>query len=222
MWGTGFDEAVVNDWDDSNLNDTQVSLADYGMGDFLSQFQANDPGWWDQLLSGKDTGLLGNALKLYNSLGGNKTLGPLLGAYLGYQDSKKGKSESAERAPWAPMQPYLLGLADDGASLYRQYRQQPFSPAEQTAYANTGNVLDFANANAPGLISGFDATARGANQFQRSNPRRGLLGNTYDAMTSPVAWRPGLLGAFGTVPAQAGGSQLLSDFGAGSGGRIGR
>ena len=199
MWNTGyFDDGVTNDWDSSSLNDTnQVSLADYGMSDFLSQYRGEDPSFWDQLFSGKNAGLLGNALKLYNSLGGNKALGGLLGAYLGYKDGKDGKQITSQAAPWEPAQPYIRGLFEDGAGLYRGYRQEPFSQAEQTAYANQGNVLDFIGGNAPGLMSGFDATASGRNQFSRDNPRRSLIGNSYDAATSPVAWRPGLLGAFG-------------------------
>ena len=121
----------------------------------------------------------------------------LLGAWAGYQDSKD-KENTQKTEPWGPAQPYLKGLLGEGASVYDQYKQQPFSPAEQTAYSNYGNTLDFINANAPGLMSGFDATARGANQFSRNNPRRGLIGNSYDAATSPVAWNPGLLGSFGT------------------------
>ena len=79
-----------------------------------------------------------------------------------------------------------------------QYKQQPFSPAEQTAYGNLGNMYDFINANASGLMSGFNANASGQNQFSRNNPRKGLIGNSYDPATSPVAWAPGLLGSFGT------------------------
>ena len=198
MWGTGFDEGLTNDWDASNLNDSQqISLADYGMDDFLKDYGGNDQSWWDDLMSGKNVGLLGKALSIYNGLGGNKTLGGLLGAYLGYQDAKGGKNATAKVEPWAPMQPYLMGLADHGADLYRGYVQQPFSPAEQTAYRNFGNVIDYANGNAGGLMSGFDATARGQNQFVRGQPRS-LIGNSYDANNPQVPWRPGLLSNFGT------------------------
>jgi hypothetical protein len=142
-------------------------------------------------------GLLGagaNALT-----GGNgDVLGGLLGAYLGYQDGKD-KEQTSKTEPWGPAQPYLKGLLSEGAGLYDQYKQQPFTQAQQNAYGNYGNVLDFINANAGGLMSGFDANARGANQFQRGKPRT-LLGNSYDAATSPVSWQPSLLGNFGTTP----------------------
>jgi hypothetical protein len=140
------------------------------------------------------------ALQAYNALsgGGNgSTLGGLLGAYLSYQDAKD-KEQTSKTEPWGPAKPYLEGLLREGGNLWGQYQAQPFSPAEQTAYGNYGNVLDFINGNAGRFMSGFDATARGANQFSRSDPRRPLIGNSYDAATSPVAWQPGLLGAFGT------------------------
>ena len=129
--------------------------------------------------------------------GGNgDTLGGLLGAYLGYQDGKD-KQETQSRDPWGPAQPYIKGLFSEGADLFGQYKAQPFSPTEQIAYGNLGNALDYANGNAPGLLSGFQANASGANQFVRGQ-RRGLIGASYDPATSPVAWRPGLLGDFGT------------------------
>lgn len=131
------------------------------------------------------------------SINYGKLLSGLAGAYMGYQDSKD-KEDVSRREPWGPAQPYIKGLLGEGAGLFDQYKAEPFSPTEQTAYSNLGNTYDFINANAGGLMSGFDATARGANQFSRNNPRRGLIGNSYDAATSPVAWNPGLLGSFGT------------------------
>lgn len=126
-------------------------------------------------------------------------LGGLLGAYAGYQ-SGKDKEDTRKTEPWAPMQPYLLGLAEGGRDIYNQQMQQPFSQAEKTAYSNLGNSYDFINANAPGLLSGFQATGQGKNQFSRDNPRRGLIGFDLNQETSPVQWMPGLLGSFGTAP----------------------
>lgn len=140
-------------------------------------------------------GLLGAGVNALTG-GNGDVLGGLLGAYLGYQDSKD-KQQTSKTEPWGPMQPYLMGLAKEGAGLFDQYKQQPFSPAEQTAYGNLGNMYDFINANAPGLMSGFNANASGQNQFVRGQ-RKGLIGNSYDPATSPVAWQPGLLGNFGT------------------------
>lgn len=130
------------------------------------------------------------------SLNYGKLAAGLFGAYTGYQDSKD-KEQTQKVEPWGPAQPYLKGLLGEGADIYSQYKQQPFSPTEQTAYGNLGNTFDFINANAPGLMSGFNANASGQNQFVRGKPRS-LIGNSYDPATSPVAWQPGLLGNFGT------------------------
>lgn len=140
-------------------------------------------------------GLLGAGV---NALGGSgDVLGGLLGAYLGYQQSKD-QQQTQSRDPWGPAQPYLKGLLSEGADVYGKYKAEPFSPAEQAAYGNLGNVYDFINANAGGLLDGFTANASGANQFSRSDPRKKLQGSSYNAATSPVAWQPGLLGNFGT------------------------
>lgn len=123
--------------------------------------------------------------------------GGIVGSVLGALDSGD-KTQTQNRDPWGPAQPYLKGLLGEGADLYNQYKQQPFSQAEQTGYGNVGNVLDYINANAGGLLSGFQANASGANQFQRGNPRKSLIGASYDPSVSPVSWRPGLLSSFGT------------------------
>jgi hypothetical protein len=133
---------------------------------------------------------------LTNGGGWGDVVGGLLGAYAGYQ-SGKDKEQTTKTEPWGPAQPYLQGLLREGAGLFDQYKATPFSDAERNAYGNYGNVLDFINGNAGGLLSGFQANASGANQFQRGAPRT-LIGSSYDPNTSPVAWRPGLLGNFGT------------------------
>ena len=152
----------------------------------------NDPktaGYWDL------------ASKVLTGGGGwGDVVGGLLGAYAGYQ-SGKDKENTTKTEPWGPAQPYLQGLLREGAGLFDQYKATPFSDAERNAYGNYGNVLDFINHAAPDLMSGFDATAAGRNQFSRDNPRRGLIGSNYRANANPVAWQPGLLGDFGTTTA---------------------
>jgi hypothetical protein len=142
-------------------------------------------------------GLLGTGISALTG-GNGDVLGGLLGAYLGYQQSKD-QQQTQSRDPWGPAQPYLQGLLHEGAGIYDQYKKQPFSQAEQVAYANLGNTHDFINANAGGLMDGFVANASGQNQFQRGKPR-GLIGSSYNPATSPVAWQPGLLDGFGTAP----------------------
>lgn len=117
----------------------------------------------------------------------------LAGAGLGLLDSRD-KEATSSRDPWKPMQPYLLGLADDGRGLYNQYKAQPFSQAQQTAYGNVGGLLDTLNANAGGLLQGMQANATGQNQFVRGKPQR-LVGS---APVNGDLFTPGLLGNFGT------------------------
>jgi hypothetical protein len=120
----------------------------------------------------------------------------LLGAYTGYQDGKD-KQDTQTRDPWKPAQPYLEGLLREGAGLYDQYKQQPFSPAQQVGYGNFGNVLDYINGNAGGLLDGFQAMANGQNQFVRGQPKK-LIGASYDANNPQVPWLPQKYGNFGT------------------------
>ena len=101
------------------------------------------------------------------------------------------KESTSSRAPWAPMQPYLLGLAEDGRGLYNQLKAQPFSPAQQTAYNNQFGLLNAINQNAGGLLGGFNANASGANQFVRGQPQR-LQGSTFNL----GGYTPGLLTGF--------------------------
>jgi len=114
-----------------------------------------------------------------------------LGAYQGYQDGKD-QQQTQTRDPWGPAQPYILEALQQGQKLNQQYQAQPFSPQQQTAYNNLGSLLNLANTNAPGLLSGFQANATGANNYDRSNPRKALLGS------APMQgnWNPGLLSFF--------------------------
>lgn len=132
------------------------------------------------------------AKTLYDGLGGAKGIATLAGAVAGAADSGD-KTQSSSRDPWAPMQPYLKGLAADGADLYAKYKAQPFSQAQQTAYANQGGLLDSLNQATPGLLAAMQMTAGGGNQFRRgqqnSVPTYGWAG---------LGWQPQSYGNFGT------------------------
>lgn len=164
------------------------SIYDMGGGYDSQQGSGID---WGSLLSKGANWLLGN--------GGGKDgkgaspLAMLLGGLLGAKGGKD-QQQTSSRDPWAPMQPYLLGLAEDGRKLYNQYTQQPFSPAQQTAYNNVGGLLDVLNLNAGGLLQGMQANATGQNKFVRGQPRQ-LIGS---APIDGMAFQPGLLGNFGT------------------------
>lgn len=102
-------------------------------------------------------------------------------------------TQNQSREPWAPAQEALRGMIGWGANLAGQRQQQPFSPQQQTAYNNIGGLLNSINQGAPGLLSGFGAAASGANNFDRSNPRRQLRGGAQFDMSN---WGPGLLSFF--------------------------
>ena len=129
-----------------------------------------------------------------NAVGKGLNVGGLLGAAAGALSSKdQEKTTSVE--PWGPAKPYLEGLLREGAGLYQQYEDQPFNGAQKAGYNNMAGLLDLVNKNAPGLLSGFQANASGANQFSRADPRRGLLGSTFNP--SPAEWNPQSYGRFG-------------------------
>lgn len=134
---------------------------------------------------------------------GNVDLSKLLKTFLGSDWTKLGlaglaaydakdQKQTMTKDPWGPAQPYLKGLMADGATLYDQYKQTPFSDQQKTAYNNLGGLLNTINANAGGLMSGFQANASGANNYDRSNPRRQLTGSTFDM----GQFMPGLLNFF--------------------------
>lgn len=115
----------------------------------------------------------------------------LAGAVGGAVDAKD-QTQTQTRDPWGPAQPYILEALQQGQKLNQQYQAQPFSPQQQAAYNNLGGLLNLANTNAPGLLSGFQANAMGANNYDRSNPRKALTGS------APMQgnWNPGLLSFF--------------------------
>jgi hypothetical protein len=121
-------------------------------------------------------------------------LGGLLGAVAGAADSKDGET-TTKNEPWGPAQDFLKQQLAQGQALSQKYAQQPFSPAQQTAYGNMGGLLDLINQNAGGLLDGFQANASGKNQFVRGQPRA-LIGSSF--APTGAQWQPGLLGNFGT------------------------
>jgi hypothetical protein len=130
-----------------------------------------------------------------NALGGSdgwaSTLAKLGMAAYGAHEAKD-QQQTVNREPWGPAQGLLKGLIGDTANLYGQYKANPFSDAQKTAYGNQAGLLNMANQMAPGLLSGMQANASGANAYDRMNPRRGLTGANPQGQ-----WQPGLLNYFG-------------------------
>lgn len=184
-WNGDGTDAGKFDFSGLNLNGTDGnSFTTSTLNDYLSQNNGNG---WQQL--GKA------ALKLFSKDGQGNGLGSLLpmllGAGLGAAGAKDQQITST-RAPWDPMQPYLKGIASEGADLYAHYKAHPFSQAQQAAYSNVGGLLDAMNQSAPGLLAAMQQTAGGGNQFVR--------GRQNSVPTYGMNWNftPQAFGNFGT------------------------
>lgn len=139
-----------------------------------------------QIASGLKTGV--------DALGGGGGVAALLGGLAGAADGGD-KTQSKTQDPWAPAQDFLKQQIGQGQQLSQQYQAQPFSQSQKAGYNNMASLLDLVNNNAGGLLSGFQANASGANQFQRSNPRGLLQGSSFDP--NPAEWKPQTYGRFG-------------------------
>lgn len=86
------------------------------------------------------------------------------------------QSSTQNREPWGPAQDWIRQNIGIGQGLQQQYQQQPFSATQQQAYGNQFGLLNSANQSMPAWMQGMQANASGANNYDRNNPRRGLLG----------------------------------------------
>lgn len=102
-----------------------------------------------------------------------KLAGGLLGA-AGSGD--KSQSSTQTREPWGPAQDWIKQNITQGQGLQQQYTQNPFSQLQKDVYSNQYGLLNSANQNMPAWMQGMQANASGANNYDRNNPRRGLLG----------------------------------------------
>jgi hypothetical protein len=127
---------------------------------------------------------------LLNGMDAGKALATLAGTAAGVAGSKD-QQQSTSRDPWGPAQPFLQSLLDQGQQLQQQYRDQPFSDAQKTAYNNWGGLLNAANQGSIGLLQGMQANAGGQNAYDRLNPRKALTGSS-----PQFSWNPGLLNFF--------------------------
>ncbi len=143
--------------------------------------------------AGSTASTLSNMADAAKTASSGLNLGGLLGAAAGALSSKD-QQQTTSRDPWAPAQPMLKGLIDQLPALQQQYAQHPFNGAQMAGYNNMAGLLDLVNKNAGGLLSGFQANASGANQFQRGNPR-GLIGSSFNPTAQE--WNPQSYGRFG-------------------------
>ncbi len=119
-----------------------------------------------------------------------KNAAGLLGAVAGAAGAKD-QTQTTSRDPWAPAQPFLKGLLDQGQALQKQYTDTPFSDTQKMAYGNQAGLLNAINQAAPGLLGGMQQNASGANNYDRMNPRKQLTGSN-----PQFSWNPGLLNYF--------------------------
>jgi len=136
---------------------------------------------------------------LAKALSGAGSLGNVIGAALGAasardqeQSANQTSASKTTKDPYAPAKPFLDQMIGQGQQLATQYQQQPFSQAQQTAYNNLGGLLNAINGGAGALLQGMGASASGANNYDRSNPRKALQGGGIDLS----GWAPGLLQFF--------------------------
>lgn len=173
-----------------------MALGDGGYGALTGGF-TGVPGAGGAQIAGALTGG-GSAMPGAGSMFGGDTLSTLgrlgmgvLGA-ASNRDQTSTNSQTNTREPWAPAQPLLQSLIGSTQKLADQYSAQPFTPAQQTAYNNLGGLLNTINSGAPGLLGGAMANASGANNYDRTNPRRQLTGSSFDMSQ----FAPGLLNFF--------------------------
>lgn len=118
---------------------------------------------------------------------------PIIGAVAGQLASKaingsgSGGSQTVDKSPWEPAQPFLKDLIKDGQSLYSHYQKNPFSDAQKTAYQNQMTMNDaYNNQIMPGLLKGFQGLL-GSNFGDISS---GLLGGLQGAQQRQMASAP--------------------------------
>ena len=188
----------IGAWDAAAVNSALGSGSLGTAGSYLSQNAANGTlGSTLGNMVGGGSAASNAAQAGAKAAGSGLNAGSLLGAIAGAADGGD-KQQTSSRDPWAPAQPFLKQQLDQGQALATQYQQQPFSASQQTAYGNLGGLLDTINKNAGGLLGGFNANATGANNYDRSNPRRQLTGGMGLGQMDLSSYMPGLLGNFGT------------------------
>lgn len=109
---------------------------------------------------------------------GWEILGTIAGGLLGGLGSKKSKggTETQDRSPWAPVQPWLLNNIATGQNLQNYYQQNPFNAQQQQAYSNLfGDLDNFRSQIAPGLFDKANQMMNGGYQRQ-SYARPGMAG----------------------------------------------
>lgn len=141
-----FGETVGNVW--------QPDFSDW-YSQLYGQPQADGGGDW---LSRIGSALKGAFAPVDDGKGGKKAnpvgsgLSALLGGAMGAAGSQS-QTLTKTQEPWAPLQPYLLGIVGDAQAMQNNFRQHPFTPQQEQAYSNAYSGLDQARSALPGLLS---------------------------------------------------------------------
>lgn len=104
-----------------------------------------------------------------------KVAGAVAGAQAG-----KDQTQSQNRDPWGPAQPFLQDVITQGRGLLNQYMTNPVSPTQKQAYQNQFGLLNAVNQMSPGMFSNFGAL--GQSTYDRSNPRGRTLNTTQQSL----------------------------------------
>lgn len=145
------------------------------------------PGLGLDTLSAVGANGAGGLLSGLSSLPLQQILGGVLGAA-----TSRDQTQTKTNAPWEPAQPFIKQQLAQGQKMAADLAANPFSQQQQTAYNNYGGLLNNINSGAQGLLAGFGANASGANNYDRSDPRRKLIGSNFDLSS----FAPGLLNFF--------------------------
>lgn len=105
-------------------------------------------------------------------------IAPIIGAVGGLLGGKKssGGTQTAERTPWGPAQPWIQANIDAGQKLQDYYQQNPFNAQQRTGYDNLYANLDNFNGQIAPAMNQL-ANNMMARQYQRPTyARPGMAG----------------------------------------------
>ena len=101
----------------------------------------------------------------------NLNPGAVLGGLLGFAGSSGNQTQTVNKDPWGPAQPYLLNNLQTLSDLQKFYQANPMNAQQQQAYQNIINNNNWMNNNVgPGLMNFAGALAQ--QQYQRQTGGR--------------------------------------------------
>ena len=97
---------------------------------------------------------------------------PIAGSVIGglMSKSSKGKTQTQTQTndPWGPAQPWMQNNIAYGQELQKHYQDNPFNEIQQAGYKGLlGNLDNFSNNTAPGLLNWVSQNMQGG--YQRQN-----------------------------------------------------